>query len=391
MNRPAAIRIPTLALWTFLFCVLAFFGALRPASAAETIRIGSVLSLTGPAAYLGDPELKTLQLYIDQINQKGGVDGRRLEFINYDDGSDANKANSFAKRLIESDKVNLLIAGTTTGASMAMHPLADRAKLPLISMAGGVPIIEPVKKWMFKTPQTDRMAAEKIFEDMKQRGLTKIGLLSETSSFGQSGRKESKVAAAKYGITLVADETFGAKDTDKTAQLTKLRGIPGIQAIFVFGLGQGPVIVSKNYAQLGIKLPQYQSHGVASTEYIRLAGPAAEGVRVASPALLVADALPANDPQKPVALAYIKDYQARYKAEPSTFGGYAHDALFLALDAIRRAGGTDPEKVRSALEQTKNFVGVTGTFNMSATDHMGLGLDAFRLLEVKNGDWTIVR
>ena len=361
------------------------------AFAADPIKIGSVLSVTGPAAFLGDPELKTLQLYVDDLNKKGGVLGRPLQLVHYDDGSDANKANGFTKRLIEDDKVDVLVGGTTTGATMSSVPLAEKAGIPFISLAGAVVIIEPVKKWVFKTPHTDRMAAEKVFEDMKKRGLTKVALLSETSGFGASGKKETEGVAAKYGITLVANETYGPKDTDMSPQLTKIKTTPGVQAVFVFGLGQGPAIVTKNYKQLGITLPLYQSHGVASDEFLKLAGPAAEGVRLPSPAQLIPEKLPANDPQKPIVTAYDKAYKAAYKTDVSTFGGYAYDGLMLAVDAIKRAGSTDKAKVRDALEATKGFVATSGTFNMSPTDHMGLDLSAFRLLEVKGGDWTIVQ
>lgn len=370
---------------TVLFAATAVIAA--SASAADPIKIGSVLSVSGPAAFLGDPELKTLQLYIEKINAEGGVLGRKLELVHYDDGSDAAKANSFTKRLIESDKVDVLIGGTTTGATMAMAPLVEKASLPFISLAGAVVVIDPVKKWVFKTPHTDRMAAEKVFEDMKKRGIAKVGLLSETSGFGASGRKETQAVAAKYGITLVADETYGPKDTDITAQLTRIKSAPGVQAVFVFGLGQGPAVVTKNYGQLGMKIPMYQSHGVASDEYLKLSGKAAEGVRLPTPALLIANALPAGDAQKPVVTGYDKAFKERYKVDPSTFGGYALDALNLSVDAIKRAGGTDREKVRAALESTKGFVGTTGVFNMSPTNHMGLDLSAFRMVEVKNGDW----
>jgi len=353
------------------------------------IKLGSVLSVTGPAAFLGEPELKTLQLYVERLNAQGGVLGRKLELVHYDDGGEAGKANNLTKRLLESDKVDLIIGGTTTGATMAMAPLVEKAGIPFISLAGGVVIVEPVKKWLFKTPHTDRMAAEKVFADMKKRGLSKVGLLSETSGFGQSGRKETLAVASKYGIEIVADETYGPKDSDITAQLTKIKSAPGIQAVFVFGLGQGPAVATKNFAQLGIKLPHYQSHGVASDEYLKLAGAAAEGVHLPSPALLIAETLPANDPQKAVVTGYFKAYKERFKEEPSTFGGYAYDALMLGVDAIKRAGSTDGEKVRAALEQTKGHVGVTGVFNLSANDHMGLDLTAFRMLEVKGGNWVL--
>lgn len=358
---------------------------------ADPIRIGSVLSVTGPAAFLGDPQLKTLQLFVEKINAEGGVLGRKLELVHYDDGGEAAKANGFAKRLIENDKVDIILGGSTTGSTMAMASLVEKAEIPFISLAGAVVIVEPTKKWMFKTPHTDRMAAEKVFDDMKKRGFTKVGLLSETSGFGQSGRKETQVVAAKYGITLVADETYGAKDTDVTTQLTKIKNAPGVQALFVFGFGQGPAIVAKNYAQLGMNLPRYESHGVASDEYKRLSGQAAEGVRLPSPVLLVVDQLSATDPQQKVAANYAKTYALRWKENPSTFGGYAYDALLIALDAFKRAGTTDKAKVRDAIEQTRKLVGTSGIFSMSPGDHMGLDLSSFRLLEIKGGAWTVVK
>lgn len=358
------------------------------AIAADPIKIGSVLSVTGPAAFLGDPELKTLQMYVEDINKKGGVLGRNLELVHYDDGSDAGKANGFGKRLIDDDKVDIIVGGTTTGATMSMVPLVEKGGVPFISLAGAVVIVEPVKKWVFKTPHTDRMAAEKVFEDMKKRGLTKVALFSESSGFGQSGKKETEAVAGKYGITLVANETYGPKDTDMSPQLTKIRNTPGVQAVFIFGLGQGPAIATKNYKQLGMNLPLYHAHGVASDEFIKLAGPASEGVRLPAAALLIANKLAANDPQKAVAEGYSSAFSAKWKTDVSTFGGHAYDGLMLAVDAIKRAGGTDKAKVRDAIEATKGFVGTGGVVNMSATDHMGLDLSAFRMLEIKNGDWT---
>jgi branched-chain amino acid transport system substrate-binding protein len=361
------------------------------AIAADPIKIGSILSVTGPAAFLGDPELKTMQMYVEELNKKGGVLGRQLELVHYDDGSDASKANGFAKRLIDDDKVDILVGGTTTGSTMSMAPLVEKAGVPFISLAGAVVIVEPVKKWIFKMPHTDRMAAEKVFEDMKKRGFSKVALFSETSGFGQSGKKETEGVAAKYGITLVANETYGPKDTDMSPQLTKIRNVPGVQALFIFGLGQGPAIATKSYKQLGMTLPLYHAHGVASEEFIKLAGPAAEGVRLPAAALLVHDKLAANDPQKAVAEGYAKAFAAKWKTDVSSFGGHAYDGLMLAVDAIKRAGGTDKAKVRDALEATKGFVGTGGKVNMSATDHMGLDLSAFLMLEIKNGDWTIAK
>jgi len=366
------------------------FALATAVGAAEPIKIGSVLSTTGPAGYLGDPEIKTLRLYVENINKAGGVLGRPLELVFYDDGSDANKANGFAKRLIDDDMVDVLVGGTTTGSTMSMVPLVEKSGIPFVSLAGAVVIIEPVKKWVFKTPHTDRMAAEKVFLDMKKRGITNVALLSETSGFGQSGRKETQAMAAKLGMNLVADETYGPKDTDMSPQLTKIKNTAGLQALFVFGLGQGPAIVNRNVRQINLTVPIYHAHGVDSEEFIKLSGSAAEGVRLPAAALLVADKLAASDPQKTVVTAYRKTYRERYNEDVSTFGGHAYNGLMLVVEAIKRAGSTDKAKVRTALEQTKGFVGTDGVVNMSETDHLGLDLTSFRMLEVKNGDWTLV-
>ncbi|MCW5639367.1 MAG: ABC transporter substrate-binding protein, partial [Rubrivivax sp.] len=296
----------------------------------------------------------------------------------------------FTKRLIEQDKVDVLIGGSSTGETMAAVPLAEAAGIPFISLAGAVVIVEPTKKWVFKTPHTDRMACEKIFVDMKARGFTKAALISGSGGFDKSMRAECVKVAPNQGIQIVADETYGAADTDMTAQLTKIKG-SGAQAVLNAGFGQGPAIVTRNYKQLGLTQPLYQSHGVASKEYIKLSGDAAEGVRLPAAALLVADLLPAGDPQKPVVTAYRNAYQDKYKTDVSTFGGHAYDGLMLYVNAVKAAGSTDKAKTRDAIEATKGYVGTGGVVNMSPTDHMGLDLSAFRMLEVKNGNWTLVK
>jgi branched-chain amino acid transport system substrate-binding protein len=377
-----------------LVAVIVFGGALGavgPASGQEPIRIGAFLSVTGPAAFLGDPEQKTLEMYVERINASGGVSGRKLQLVVYDDGGDADKARTFTKRLIEQDKVDIIVGGSTTGTTMAAVPLVEQAQIPLVSLAGAVVIVEPTKKWVFKTPHTDRMACEKIFADMQERKLIKLALISGAGGFDKSMRAECVKVAGKYGVEIVADESYGAADTDMTAQLTKIKGTPGVQAVLNAGFGQGPAIVTKNYKQIGLTLPLYQSHGVASKEFIKLAGDAAEGVRLPAAALLVADILPDNDAQKPVVVAYKRDYEAKYKSDVSTFGGHAYDGLMLAVDAVRRAGGTDKAKLRDALESTRGYVGTGGVVNMSSTDHMGLDLTAFWMLEVRKGGWVIVK
>ncbi len=359
-------------------------------AAEQPIRIGTFLSVTGPASFLGEPAKKTMELEVARLNASGGLLGRQIEMVMYDDGGAPDKAASLAKRLIENDGVDILIGASTTATTMAVVPLAEKAGIPFISNAGAIVIVNPVRKWVFKIPHTDRMAAEKVFVDMKARGLTKVALLSEDSAFGKSGREQIMAVAPSYGVQIVADETYGAKDADMTPQLTKIRSNADPQALIIWGLGQGPAVVSRNYRQLDMKLPTYHSHGVASKDFIAMAKEAAEGMRIPAATAVVADKLPDSDRQAPVVKDYQKRYEARYKESVSAFGSNAFDAMLIFADAIKRAGSMDKEKVRDAIEKTNDLVGANGVFNMSETDHNGLSFDSLRLLEVRRGDWVII-
>jgi branched-chain amino acid transport system substrate-binding protein len=368
--------------------LLGLLGAGHQASAQ--VKIGAVLSVTGPASFLGDPEKKTLDIYVEALNAKGGVNGQKIQVITYDDGADANAARTFATRLIEEDKVVAVVGGTTTGATLAMMPAFEDAEIPFISLAGAIQIIQPVRKWTFKTPHTDRMACEKIFADLKRRNLTTIALISGTDAFGKSMRDQCVAVAPGAGIKIAHEESYGPRDSDMTPQLTNIRNTAGVQAVVNPGFGQGPAIVTRNYRQLGIILPLYQSHGVASKQFIDLAGPAAEGVRLPAAGLLVADKLADNDPQKPVVVDYTRTYQQKTGQPVSTFGGHAYDGLMILVQAMQRAKSAKAATVRDEIEKTKGYVGTGGIVNMSPTDHLGLDLTAFRMLEIKNGDWTLV-
>ena len=365
-------------------------GGTTAATAADPIKIGAFLSVTGQMSPMGDPQKRTFDYMVDKINAQGGVLGRKLEMIVYDDGSEPEKATTFVKRLIENDKVDLIIGGSGTPTSMAVLSLIERAQIPYLSLGGGTGIGDPVRKWTFKFPQSDRLAAEKVRTDMKKRGLTKIALLSENVGFGKSGHDQTLKLAPKFGIDVAVDEVYSPKDADVTPQLTKIRGTAGVQALFIFGTGTGPAVATKNIKQMGITLPIYQSHGVASKEFLKLVGSAADGTRLPAGAQAVAEQLPASDPQKATVMAFKKEYEEHNKPlEVSPLAGHGLDALMLAVDAFKRAGTTDKAKVRDAIEETKGFVATTGIFTYSPTDHMGLGLDAFHIVEIKNGDWVL--
>jgi len=357
--------------------------------AADPIKIGALFAVTGPAAFLGEPERNSAKMVVDEINKAGGVKGRKLELVVYDTAGDATKAVQLATRLIKDDKVVAIIGPSTTGETMAVIPVAEKEQIPLISCSAGSKITDPVKKWVFKTAQNDSLAVGRIYEYLQKNRQTNVAILTVSDGFGSSGREQLKGQAARYGITIVSDDTYGPKDTDMTAQLTKIRGTQA-QAVICWGTNPGPAVIARNAHQLGVKTPLFMSHGVSSKKFIELAGDSAEGIKLPSGKVVVADLLPNSDSQKKSLLAFVKDYQNHYKAEGDHFGGHAWDAVMLIRSAVEN-GAYTPAAIRDQLEKTKQFHGIGGTFTYSAQDHAGLGRDAFVLVEVKSKDWVIVK
>jgi branched-chain amino acid transport system substrate-binding protein len=322
----------------------------------------------------------------EQINAKGGIKGRKVKLVVYDTESDETKAVTLAKKLIEQDKVLAIIGPSSTAESLALVDTVEKAKVPLVSAAASIKIVEPVKPYVFKTPQSDAMAVGEVYDYLKGKGLTKIALLTSSGGFGVTGKEALEAAAPKAGMQIVAAEAFADKDTDMSVQLTKIKG-SGAQALVVWGTNPGPALIAKNAKALGLTMPIVNSHGIANQKFIELAGDAANGVVFPAGKLLVANNLADNDPQKTVLLAYAKDFEAKYKKGADTFGGHAYDALGMLVKAIE--GGADTsEKLRAALENTKGFVGTGGVFNMSAQDHNGLSKGAFVMVRIDNGKWV---
>jgi branched-chain amino acid transport system substrate-binding protein len=369
---------------------MATWAVATPAHAQQPIRVGAILSVTGPASFLGDPQKRTLEMMAEQVNSSGGIEGRKIELVIYDDGGDANAARTFASRLVDQDKVVAMIGGSTTGTTMSMIPVFEEAEIPFMSMAGAIQVVQPVKKWIFKTPQTDVMACEKIFSDLNARKLSSVALVSGTDGFGRSMRDQCVAVAPKFGIKIAHEESFGPRDSDMTPQLTNVRGKADVQAVIVPGIGQAPAILVRNFKQLNLSLPLYVSHGVASKEFIELATGGAEGARLPAPALLLGDKLSPEDPQRLPVVAYIKAYEKRSGQPVSAFGGFMHDGFQMVVDAIKQEKSAEPARIRDGIEATTKFVGVNGVYSMTATDHMGLDLSGFRIVEIKQGDWSPV-
>ena len=360
-------------------------GAAAPAG--EPIKVGCIFSVGGPGGPLGQPEQFAAQMVEKQVNDAGGISGRPLKLIIEDDNTEEAKAVLAAKKLIEQDKVCAIVGPTMSGTTLAIVVACEKAQIPLFSCAASVKITQPVKKWVFSSAQTDVLAIQRILPYLKGHKLTKIAIIYDSNAFGSSGAEQLKKLLPGAGAQIVDEEKFATKDTDMTAQLTKIKA-KNPQAVICWGTNPGPAVVAKNMQSLGLKATLIMSHGVANKTFIDQAGAAAEGVILPCGKLLVAGELPASDPQKTVLEKFKADYEAANPGKPvNTFAGHAYDALEMLM-AVLKTAGEDKAKIRDGLEAVKGFVGIGGTFDMSATNHNGLTPEAFTLVVIKGGTWT---
>jgi branched-chain amino acid transport system substrate-binding protein len=371
---------------TLIAIAAALLATATPATAAEPIKVGAILAVTGPASNLGAPEARTLEMLVEAQNAKGGVNGRAIQLVLKDSGGNPEKAVSFAKQLIDEEQVVAIIGPSTSGETMAIKAIAEQGQTILLSCAAAEVIVNPLARWVFKVAPKDADAVDLIFDRMKAAGTTKIGVLSSNTGFGKAGKDQIEKRAAAHGITILVSETYDKAATDLTAEVTKLKAA-GVQALLNWSIEPAQSIVLKNARQVGLAVPLYQSHGFANVQYARAAGAAAEGVIFPASRIVVADALPATHPQKAVVMAYKQAYEARFKEDVSTFGGHGYDAFTVLVKALGE-GGSDKEKVRAAIEGTRGLVGTAGVFTFSATDHNGLDASAFELLTVKDGKFV---
>jgi len=357
---------------------------LSPApQAMDTIRVGAILAVTGPASFLGAPEARTLEMLVADVNARGGIGGRKVELVLKDSGGSPEKAISFAKQLIEEEQVFAIIGPSTSGETMAVKGIAEEGKTLLLSAAAAEVIVNPVAPHVFKVAPKDSFAAEVLFQRMKKMGITRIGFLSSNTGFGKAGKEQVERLAPGYGIQVAVSEVYDKAATDLTAEVTKLKAA-NVQALLNWSTEPAQAIVIKNARQIGLKIPIFQSHGFANVQYARAAGAAAEGVIFPASRIMIADALPKDHPQKAVIETYKRAYEARYKEEVSTFGGHAWDAFMILAKAVEQAG-TDRAKARQAVEGLRGFAGTAGIFNFSPADHNGLDIEAFELLTVRDG------
>lgn len=376
--------------------VIAFCAS--PTLAGGTIKIGAFFDLSGPASFIGTPTRLVAEMVVDKINKEGGVNGRPIELVVGDTEGDPAKATTIAKKFIYKDKVAAIIGPTRTGTGMAVKKLVEEAGMPTFMTVGGDPVIMGGEKfgsfeYVFKSPQRSSVAVKRLYMYLQEKGLKKIALLTAADGFGKDGGGWLQKLAPEYGLEIVAEESFGPKDTDMTAQLTKLKNASP-EAIICWTIGPAGSIVAKNKIQLGIDLPLFQCHGLPDPKYIELAGKASEGDRMPATKLMVVNELSDSDPQKPVIREFVRLYTEVYNHDKdfpiNTHSGYAWDAITIVANAMKQVG-VEPKALRAAIEQTKGYVGVSGTFNLTAEDHNGLDVDSMVILEVKDGQFVMAK
>jgi branched-chain amino acid transport system substrate-binding protein len=385
---------------SFLFAcllIISFAAGCAPAKSDSTYKVGLVVSITGPNSSLGIPERDTALMLQDQVNKAGGIKGsdgklHELEIIVEDDASDASKATLAAKKLVEQDNVAVLIGSSGSATSMAMIETATLNEIPMISLAAASTIVNPVaeRQWIFKTAQESRVVVEVQVDYLKAKGITKIASLAVNNAFGTDSVNAMNELYPAAGIEILANETFQPGDKEFTAQLTKIMGTNPEAVIVHATTGEGAPIAVQ-YRSLGFNIPLIFNHGIGNQTFIDLAADSAEGVLFPIGKLLVAAGLPDSDPQKAVLLKYIEDYTAYTNGQPmSTFGGHAYDAVQIAVAGLQ-AVGDDRVALRNYFETgVTGYVGVTGTFNMSASDHVGIGKTSLVLVEIVDGTWKYI-
>ncbi len=364
------------------------------AQAEGPIKIGACFALSGPQAPIGIPSQLVAEIARDEINKNGGINGQPIELVVGDTGSDPNKAASIAKKFIFSDKVAAIIGPTSTDEAMQVKNIVQEAGIPTEMTVGSD---QPIRKetgpfnYIFKSSQRSSTAVKKLYGYLKGKRLAKVALFTAADPFGTDGSGWLTRLAPDYGITLVAEESFDPKNTDMTAQLTKINNSRP-QAIVVWTSGPPGAILAKNKAQLGIKAPLFQGHGQPGPDYLHLAGKAAEGDRMPATRLMVVDELPDTDLQKPVIKKFLRLYKDTYHFDRrfpiTTDSGYAWDALYIVTNAMKKAG-TNPKALRSAIEQTRGYVGVSGIYNLTPEDHNGLDVDSLVMVQVKDGNFRL--
>ena len=370
--------------------VAALLSALA-ATAIADLNVGVTLSATGPAASLGIPEKNTIAL------MPATIGGQKVNYIVLDDASDTTTAVKNARKLISENKVDVVIGSTTTPNSLAMIDVVAENQVPMISMAASARIVEPVdakRRWVFKTPQNDIMMSLAIATHMANNGVKTVGFIGFADAYGEGWYGEFAKVAALKGLQIVANERYARTDTAVTGQVLKIVAAKP-DAVLVAGSGTPAALPQKTLKERGYTGKYYQTHGVANADFLRVGGKDVDDTFLPAGPVLVADQLPASNPVRKSAQAYVAAYEAAHgKGSVSTFGAHAWDAGLLMTAALpaalKKAKPGTPEfraALRDAIEQVKDLAGAHGIFSMSPTDHLGLDQRAYVMVKIVNGAW----
>lgn len=364
------------------------------APAIAQMKVGVILSLTGPGAAVCLPEQRAIPLLPHKVGDT------TIDYVVLDDATDATKAVQDAKRLIFEDHVDALIGPATTPAALAITDLVQQAHVPVMNLSGSSLVIEPAEthRWIFKTPQNDGMMAQAIAQDIVRNGVKTVGFIGFNDAFGQGWLSQMSMLMQKAGIKVTATEHYARTDTTVTGQVLRLLA-DDPDAVFIGAAGTPAVLPEATLREHDYAGRMYQTHGAAVAEFLSIGGRNVEGALLPVSPNLVADELPADSPTKKIAADFMRSYQALPGHNPpSPFAGYMYDAGAILANAVPKAltsGKPGTEEFRSALrdaiEHTTNFVDSTGVVTMSPTDHLGLDDRARVMVEVKNGGWHLVK
>jgi branched-chain amino acid transport system substrate-binding protein len=365
-----------------------------PAAQAAPIKVGVILSITGPGASLAGPQRNTIALLPKDVA------GHAIEYIVLDDASDSTKAVADARKLIDEEKVDALIGSSITPSSLAMIDVAAEKKVPMISLAASVSLIAPMdaqRRWAFKVPQNDSLMADAVAEHMEKSGVKTFAFIGFNDGYGDGWLAEITRAAKAHNLKLVDTERYARPDTSVTGQVLKMVAAKP-DAVLIAGAGTPAALPEKTLRERGYSGKYYQTHGAANNDFLRVGGKDVEGTFLPVGPVVVAAQLPDSNPSKAVAVAYVTKYEAAYGAGTmSSFGAHAWDAATLLQAAVpaaleQGAPGTPAFRaaLRDGMEAQKNLPLTHGIATLSPTDHNGLDSRARVMVTVQNGAWKLL-
>lgn len=363
------------------------------AQAQADVKIGVITSSTGPIALVGLPQKNSVPLLPTQAGDQ------QVKYIALDDGSDPTATVKALKKLISEENVDAIIGPSGSPNAMGVIQFAAESGVPLLAPVGTAAVVLPMneqKKWVFKTTQNDDLIAKALVEDMARRGVKTLGLIGTADPYGENWSKVMGGLAAEHGIKLVGNERFQRQDTSVTGQSLKLLAARP-DAVLVAAPGSSAVLPQTTLFDQGYRGQMYQTHGAALPDFLKLGGKKVEGTILAASLMLVLDEIPDSHPSKAIAREYVTAYEKLNGSKPATFGANTYDAGLLLQKAIpvaaTKAQPGTPEfraALRDALEASHELAATQGVYNMTPTDHSGFDERGRELIQVKNGNWTLL-